>query len=239
MNGLTDIHSHFLYGLDDGAKSKKMMEQMLDAAHRDGIRRLLATPHITPGVQPYSLEQIEARAEEARAYCRAKGYPMEIYTGAEILFTPAIDRFVKDRCLPTLADTDWILVEFVPSVSYTDLRDALELFEGAGYNVIAAHVERYDCLRHRRPYALKEEYDVKFQMNCSTVVRGRGFFEGIRIRKWLRDGLIDFVGSDAHNMSGRTFMMRSAYRSLSKLLGARRAKLMTGWGTKYKSILNG
>lgn len=44
MNGFSDIHSHFLYDIDDGAKTREDMEAMLDAANADGIASLFATP---------------------------------------------------------------------------------------------------------------------------------------------------------------------------------------------------
>ena len=52
MRGFRDIHSHFLYGLDDGAQSRQDMERMLYAAYQDGIVHRYATPHALPGVAP-------------------------------------------------------------------------------------------------------------------------------------------------------------------------------------------
>lgn len=238
MAGLTDMHSHFLYGLDDGAKTRRGMERMLDAAYAGGIRCLFATPHVTPGVQPYSMEDIEARVKEARQYCRQKDYPIRIFCGAEILYTRAIERFASERALPTLADTNRVLVEFGPEVSLADLESALDLFDRFGYEVILAHIERYKCMQRGVAYKIKAKYDVKFQMNCGSIVGSRTFFERIWIQKWLRDGLIDFFGSDAHNVTTRPFRMESAYQELKKLLGEERADLLCGRAEDaYKRIL--
>jgi protein-tyrosine phosphatase len=40
-----DIHSHILYGLDDGAKSLEESVQMLEIARRTGTSAIVATPH--------------------------------------------------------------------------------------------------------------------------------------------------------------------------------------------------
>lgn len=53
MTGFTDIHSHFVYGVDDGAKTRADMEAMLDAAYADGVTSLFATSHMTPGISPF------------------------------------------------------------------------------------------------------------------------------------------------------------------------------------------
>ena len=44
----TDIHTHLLCHVDDGAESTAMMQEMLDVAYRDGTRTLCLTPHYDP-----------------------------------------------------------------------------------------------------------------------------------------------------------------------------------------------
>lgn len=90
IKGFTDIHAHFLYDLDDGAKNQREMEAMLDAAHREGIATLYATPHTTPGVQPFDGALYTQRLEEARSYCRKKGYEVRLNTGAETYAHPPL-----------------------------------------------------------------------------------------------------------------------------------------------------
>ena len=43
--GYVDIHSHVLYGLDDGAKSREQSLQMLELAVQSGTTDIVATPH--------------------------------------------------------------------------------------------------------------------------------------------------------------------------------------------------
>ena len=54
---LCDIHSHFIYGMDDGAATREDMFRMLTVAYKDNIALLFATPHITPGVSPFDAER--------------------------------------------------------------------------------------------------------------------------------------------------------------------------------------
>ena len=87
--GFTDIHAHFLYGLDDGAEDRGGMEAMLDAAHADGIASLFATPHVTPGIEPFDMARYQEHLEEARRYCRRKGYALRLYSGAICAESPS------------------------------------------------------------------------------------------------------------------------------------------------------
>lgn len=219
MSGYTDIHAHFVYGVDDGARTKRDMEVMLDAAYEDGITTLLATPHVTPGIEPFDWQLFLRRLNEARAYCRQRGYAMRLHSGAEVMFTPAAERFIREKRLYTLAESEDALVEFVPDISFTEMEDAISLLERSGYNTIIAHAERYVCLfkRHNARY-LKGHHDVRFQMNCNTVLNKRGFFRRWRIESWLREGIIDFIASDAHDVKIRPFRMKAAHRALRESL---------------------
>lgn len=237
MSGLTEIHSHFLYGLDDGAKTRAEMTAMLDAVNADGVRYLFATPHVMPGIKPFNWNLYGIRLNEARQYCRNKCYPITIKAGAEILFTPAIDRFIMEGRLPTMGNSSHVLVEFSPDITYSEMQSALDSFEQADYEVIIAHVERYPCLQFGRAYRIRERYDVRFQVNCGTILRSKGFLLDLRIRKWLQDGLIDFVASDAHDPVRRRFMLRSAYGRLVELLGEAEARELVGWGSAYSDLL--
>ena len=45
MTGFADIHSHILYGLDDGAESVEDSLAMLELAAVSGTTDIVATPH--------------------------------------------------------------------------------------------------------------------------------------------------------------------------------------------------
>lgn len=234
MKGYVDIHSHFLYGVDDGAKTKTDMEVMLDAAHADGVTSIFFTPHVTPGVYPLKSKLIKKRLKEARMYCRSKGYEMDLFAGAEIMYTPALERFALEGRLPSLADTDTILLEFVPDISYKEMEAAVGMLERSGYDVIIAHVERYACLyRRHNAYRLKEKHDVSYQMNCSSILKGKGFLKDHRMNKWLKDEIIDYVATDSHDLKKRPPLMSAAHSLLrqkyrkayaDKLVGRRSAR---------------
>ena len=229
MNGFTEIHAHFVYGVDDGPKTRREMEAMLNAAHEDGISELFATPHVAPGLKPFPFDRFELHLEEARAYCRQRGYGMRLHTGAELMYTPAMARFALERKLPALGDSQQVLMEFAPDVSMRDMRNAVELLERSGYTAVLAHVERYNCLfLGKNAWKLKEELDVRYQLNASSVIGGRGFLRNAFVRRWLREGLIDFVASDAHNCTSRPFRMREAYASLRRNYGQELAARVTG-----------
>lgn len=230
MSWCLDMHAHFLYGVDDGAQTRRDMEDMLDAAYSDGVRRLYATPHVTPGIRPIPRELHEQRLAEARAYCRAKDYDLELTLGAEILYTPAVFRYARSHELPTMGDSDAILLEFTPAIDLGELRDAVAELTRLGYRVILAHIERYRCLYLGGAFSVKRRLKVAYQVNCGTVLRPPRGLRGWEIRRWFRRGLIDYVATDAHNCSSRPTRMKAACERLSAWLGEARADGLTSAG---------
>ena len=81
MSGFTDYHAHFVYGVDDGARTREEMYAMLDAAVQDGVSCLYATSHSTPGMEPFPQEVYGRHLALARDYCRAKGYELTLKSG--------------------------------------------------------------------------------------------------------------------------------------------------------------
>lgn len=52
-----DLHTHVVYGVDDGARTEEQMRAMLDAAAANGITTLVATAHATPGLEEFPQER--------------------------------------------------------------------------------------------------------------------------------------------------------------------------------------
>lgn len=229
MKGFTDIHSHFLYGMDDGARSKTEMEAMLDAAHKDGISSLFATSHMIPGVRPLDDNLVKHRVKEAIGYCRFKGYRMNIYEGAEILYTPVMRNYLLNHPLKTLGNSEYVLIEFVPDIDFEEMKAALERLQRYGYIAVLAHAERYKCLFYRnRVEKLKDQFDMRFQVNAQTVLSEHGFFRSRCIHGWLEKKQIDFVASDAHGLKSRSFQMSEAYKVLLEKFGRTYADQLVG-----------
>jgi protein-tyrosine phosphatase len=130
-----------------------------------------------------------------------------------------------------MGDSDCVLIEFMPNVKIGEIGEAVSMAEDAGYVPIVAHVERYACLYAGRSlYRLKKEHEVRFQVNCGTVLGGMGFLKTGRIRRWFADGLIDYVATDMHDRKTRRCRMEEAVQVLEERYGREYARRLTGAG---------
>jgi protein-tyrosine phosphatase len=223
MDGFVDIHHHLLYGLDDGPAAFHQMAGMLRAAHEDGIAAIIATPHAAPGFKLFDGALAERRVREARAYCRKNALPIKIYPGAEVLVTPKLFS-APLLSIPTLAGTRYVLVEFSPGAEYEEAERAVRALMHSGRVPVVAHAERCRFLtaRPERLFRLKG-IGALFQINCSALLDGGWLNLG-----WLiREGLIDFVATDAHDTAARECRMRSAHRILERIAGSGCARALT------------
>lgn len=229
MSNFVDLHHHLIYGVDDGARSLEDMQKMILRAEQEGVTDLVCTSHVTPGHHPFPMERYQRHMEEARVFIAERGIDLRLHTGCEILYTESSARLVREGQVPTLAGCDVVLVEFTPDMTFRQMAEAATSFGTAGYEVLVAHVERYDALRNlKNVRALRDDYSVYMQMNANTVTTKKGFFTERWVRHMLEDGYIDCVATDAHNLSSRPCNLRVCYDMLEGRFGKELADDLCG-----------
>ena len=222
-----DIHNHLVYGVDDGARDFAATQRLLRESYADGVRELIATPHVSPGEVAFAREAYLARLARARDWCAAEGMDIRLHAGAEILYTGDTPRLLGEGQVLTLAGSRFALLEFLPTDDYARLQDAARRVGAQGFVPVFAHVERYRCLRRAGQFEeLRAHYGVRMQMNAATVAYGQGFFRDRRIASLIRDGLIDYIASDSHDLNGRHTCMTRCYARLAERFGERTANAL-------------
>ena len=216
----TDIHSHVIWGVDDGAETEEQMFQMLRDAAADGISRIICTPHWTPGVYPFPEEDFQAHFRDAEAFIRRENLPLSLARGAEILYTDLTPRLLREGKVPTLADTRYALIEFSPSDSRDHITDALQKVSGAGFIPVIAHMERYPAIsKIPQVEEIKSRYRALVQINVRTLLRKQPLLRRGFMDQLFKKGLVDFVATDTHAMEGRGTCMTEGMEALRKKYG--------------------
>lgn len=219
---MTDIHQHILWGMDDGPKTPEAMQKMLRAAHGQKIICLCATPHASPGIQPFDRALYDERLKEAQEYCDNNGLDIILLPGAEIAWTYQTVEALRRGAVPTLGNSEYALIELWEDVSWSEVRSAAEQLLRAGFVPIFAHVERYRCFRWQpgKAIALRQELGVGYQVNATTALYPRGLSTRYFLMRMLKAQAIDAIASDAHGFSARPLRMRKAYKALKERCGA-------------------
>lgn len=209
-DGITDIHCHILPGLDDGSRDWEETLQALAEAQRQGITDMIMTPHYYPERFEPQPEEIMRILEETRRRCEEQGIGVRLYPGEECMYHGDLVRRLRDGGVLTLAGSRYLLVEFFPDCPYRYLYQGLSELSACGYVPVLAHFERYDCLfRENHLRELKAE-GFRLQMNFDMLLPKDGFFRRNPWRAMLRDGVVDFLGSDCHGTHFRPLRVREA-----------------------------
>lgn len=198
---MIDIHSHLLYGVDDGAKNIQESLDMLMDAKKQGVEEMILTPHYRHGMFGYHKEQIEENFIELKN--KASDIGVKLYLGTEYHVNSMIIEHLKsDRC-HTLADTSYVLAEYKPETEFSYIKASVQDLLFRGYIPIIAHVERYACMDNLKNVALLREIGVMIQVNADAVIGKDGLKAKSYVKKLLKKGYVDFVGSDCHGIKQR------------------------------------
>lgn len=220
-NNLVDLHSHIVYGVDDGARTIEEALAMVQAAYDQGVRYLLATPHYHRHLFHYSRALIEERFVKL---CRAvkKHLPdMNLYLGCEVFCTYGMEMHLQKPEFLTIHDTNKVLLEFHPTVSFAEISRHVHDFQLFGYEVILAHVERYACLDRERLQALAERHCL-LQINAGNLLPPKLLVDPKRAvkkraRAYVKEGLVHLVASDMHDLDRRAPFLAQAYDEVLRL----------------------
>lgn len=203
---MVDIHCHILPEVDDGAQSLAEAMEMADMSARCGVTDLVATSHFRGEEEdPDVLDGIYRQFLRLEAAIRREEIPLKLHLGAEILCTHRTGELARQKRLPTLGNTDYVLCEFYFDAPYDYMDQILEEIARAGYRPVVAHPERYHAIQQEPRRAqrwFRKGYVI--QVNKGSLL---GAF-GSRVQaasRWLLDlGFVHVLASDAHSLRRRT-----------------------------------
>lgn len=221
MIEMIDIHSHILPGLDDGAVDMDESIKMLRLARKQGITRVVATPHYSHRIQNIPPDQIRrmCRKVQETARCELKTDIM-IWPGQEVMYSEdTVEQLEKGEIL-TIADSRYVLIEFLPSIPYSYIYTAVRKLTLAGYIPILAHAERYIYLREKGRLDEIRQQGAYIQINFRRI-GGKWYDSTTRwCRKMLRGRKVDFLATDMHNIRERRPETGGAMEWMHRYLGS-------------------
>lgn len=195
------VHSHVLYGVDDGSESFLMSRMLLQLYRELGVYRIFATPHTfgmkcAPDKAENSLRKLVEYVE--------KNYPdMSILPGSEVYCeSTMMDEVLKNLdsgCYPTLNHTCYVLMELSPWSYREDALFCVKAMADAGYIPVVAHMERYKALRNDLAFV-----DQLMDLGALIQVNAYSLFDVekdpicVSARQLVLNRKVTFLGTDCH-----------------------------------------
>ena len=225
---MTDLHTHILPGMDDGAADVEQSLAMLAMEAEQGVTRVALTPHFYPKREAMTdfLARRQAaydRLTEAMALLpeEERDKLPRLYLGAEVAWqSDLLD--CPDLSALCLGGGKYMLVE-LPFTAWNrqTVRQLWELMACHGITPVIAHLERYLADQSSRMVDSLLELDVPVQISCDILGH---VFARRRAMKLLRSGQAHLIASDCHNCTSRAPNMAQGLSVLTAKLGRERAE---------------
>jgi len=202
---MIDIHTHIISGVDDGSPNLETSIAMIKHEIAIGVTEIICTPHHIFHRYEKSVEEIKEKYLSLKEAVEKENLPIKLYLGQEICYTHREDiiAMLKEGKLLTLNNTNRVLLEFSFTREPEDILDIIYNFNVNGYEIIVAHVERYEWIDYQKVVALRNE-GAKIQINSNSYLGMTTWKEKRFVKKLLKKGLVDFVASDTHSFRPST-----------------------------------
>ncbi len=220
MTGFIDIHCHILPGVDDGAKSMEQTLRLLKEEYSQGVRGVVFTPHFRIGMFETSAGKVEETFLRVKEEAKKIADDLTLYLGCEFHSTSDMVDMVKKDPRRRMADTKYVLVEFSYASPDTEIRRQVNELLRWGYRPIIAHAERCASLTDK-PGRVEElcQMGAYIQVNAESILGEIGRGVKAFCVKLIRNDLVHFVATDAHNETDRAPNLKKCVQYLTKKFG--------------------
>ncbi len=200
VNNMRDIHSHIMYGIDDGASTKEESLSILKKAYDDGITDIVLTPHyINKSKYNCNNKKKQKILNELKKELKKDNIDINLYLGNEVMIDRDIIKLIKKDEVATINKSKYILVEFPMNSEEKDSINIMFELIRKGYLPILAHPERYSYVR-KHPEKIDKyiEMGVLLQGNYLSLFGKYGKEAKKFLKKLLKQRKITILASDIH-----------------------------------------
>ena len=204
-----DIHCHIIYDVDDGSRDLRESAAMLVEARNSGIDRIVCTPHCRGSWWDY--DRINAHFSKLQSLAAEHGMPMDL--GYEVNWKKLMEIGLDWAPRLTLGESNLFLLEFSNDSLPARWQNLIYKLQGMGLQIVIAHPERYRPVQKNVDVAYEmKELGCYLQLSGNFMEEGRFGERRRAATEMLKQGLVDYVASDAHRPEDyRTFRKALEY----------------------------
>lgn len=197
----TDMHSHILPGIDDGAPDMETSLELIRGLKELGYQKLIATPHILWDMYKNTPEIIKRKLDEVRNAVKQAGIDIQIDAAAEYFLDEHVEDLLKNKePLLTMGNDKKVLVEFSMAFPPMNIKEVMFEMQMQGYQPIIAHPERYTYLiRDKEFYDELKDLGCLFQLNILSLAGGYGKSVTELAQYLIKNNFYTLAGTDMHH----------------------------------------
>ncbi|WP_316739601.1 tyrosine-protein phosphatase [Pedobacter aquatilis] len=196
----TDMHSHIIPGIDDGAQNLKDSILLAQKFKALGFKKLIATPHVMADYFRNTPDTINRGLDILRKGLIDAGIDLEVDAAAEYYLDETLEKKIKQKQVLTFG-AQYVLFELSYINLPQNLFEFIKLIQDSGYTPVLAHPERY-------PYyyaSIENFHKIKaagclLQLNSIALTGYYGTGAKKIADEMVEHHLVDFIGSDMHHL---------------------------------------
>ncbi len=197
---VTDMHSHILPGIDDGAKTVEDSKALINVLYQKGFRNFICTPHVYQDLYPNSTETIKAAFNTLLPVVNVAYPDVTINFAAEYFLDEAFDnKLEKNEKLLTVYENN-VLIEHAFVQPPPDILTKVFNLQMAGYMPIYAHPERYEFyVKSKKSYHKLYDAGCLFQINLLSLIGYYGKAPMELAKYLIENKMVNLIGTDIHH----------------------------------------
>lgn len=226
LTKMVDIHCHILPETDDGATSLEESAAMCRGAAADGIKTIVATPHMFDGV--HKAPDKETIRRKIKLVMDAADNCVEIVPGGEVRYSYEIFQEAEDPDTRIkLNGTSYMLLEFPFQSVPPNIEKTIFQILNAGITPVIAHPERNKRIQEN-PKIIADlvERGAFAQLDAGSITKSFGQESFASAKKILEAGLGHFIATDAHHQDRRRPVLSAAAVIAAEWIGEDYARAM-------------
>jgi len=201
MDNMIDIHSHILYGIDDGSKNLEESIKILKKCEQEGIKKMILTPHYIENTN-YNKNNKEKLDlfNNLKNEINKQNINIELYLGNEVYANENIQELIEKKEILTMNNSRYILIEFpLLNENFNDINIIYNL-KLSNIIPIIAHPERYEYITLKK---IEQYIDngALIQMNKESLFGIYGKNAKKIATKMIKNKLVHFIGTDIHTIN--------------------------------------
>ncbi|WP_316808346.1 tyrosine-protein phosphatase [Pedobacter agri] len=214
----TDMHSHIIPGIDDGAQNINDSIALAKKFKALGFKKLIATPHIMADYFRNTPDSIHRALDVLRKGLQEIQLDLEVDAAAEYYLDETLEKKIRQKEVLTFG-SNYLLFELSYINAPQNLFEIIKMMQDTGYKPVLAHPERY-------PYyygSFESFHQIKetgclLQMNSIALTGYYGSGAKKVAEEMVENHLVDFIGSDMHHLKHAAALEESLANPLMQRL---------------------
>ena len=208
----TDVHSHLIPGIDDGAPDLETSLYILKKLRDLGYKKIVTTPHVMSDLYKNDSDIIKNGLKLLTKALKEHNINISVSAAAEYYIDFSFVQKIGKENFLTFGDR-YILVEHSFNEPPKDLFNIIFKLQLEGYKVVLAHPERYRFY-DMNDYEELIKKGVYLQINLLSLTDYYSNSVCKKVEEMINRRMVSFVGTDCHNKQQTLLYTKCLHTSL-------------------------